>query len=55
MKVLSKESDATIEASFLISWNIARSKHPYSDCEFVKKNISDVVAVLDPINKKIQC
>ena len=37
-----------------MSWNIARSKHPYSDCEFVKKNITDVVAVLDPNNKKLQ-
>ena len=54
MKVFSKESDARTEASFLMSWNIARSKHPYSDCEFVKKNITDVVAVLDPNNKKLQ-
>ena len=53
MKVFSKESDATTEASFLTSRNIARSKHPYSDCEFVKKNITDVVAVLDPNNKKL--
>ena len=37
-----------------MSWNIARSKHPYSDCEFVKKNITDVVAVLDPYNTKLQ-
>ena len=37
-----------------MSWSIARSKHPYSDCEFVKKNIADVVAVLDPNNKKLQ-
>ena len=51
MKVFRKESDATTEASFLMSWNIVRSKHPYSDCEFVKKNITDVVAVLDPNNK----
>ena len=43
------------EASFLMSWNIGRSKHPYSACEFVnKKNITDVVAVLDPNNKKLQ-
>ena len=53
MKVFSKESDATTKASFLMSWNIAGSKHPYSDCEFMKKNTSDVVAVLDP-NKKLQ-
>ena len=54
MKVFSKESDATTEASFLMSWNIARFKHPYFDYEFVKKNITDVVAVLDPNNKKLQ-
>ena len=54
MKVFSKESNATTEASFLMSWSIARSKHPYSDFEFVKKNITDVVAVLDPNNKKLQ-
>ena len=55
MIVFSKESDATTEASFFMSWSIARAKHPYSDCEFVKKNITDVVAVLDPNNKKLQC
>ena len=54
MKVFSKESNATTEASSLMSRNIARSKHPYSDCEFVKKNRTDVVAVLDPKNKKLQ-
>ena len=48
-------SNATTEASFLMSRSIARFKHPYSDCEFVKKNITDVVAVLDPNNKKLQC
>ena len=42
------------EASCLMSWNIARFKHPYSDCEFVKKNITDVVQVLDPNNQKLQ-
>ena len=54
MKVFNKESDATTEASFLMSWSIAHSKHPYSDCEFVKKNITDLIAVLDLNNKKLQ-
>ena len=54
MKVFSKESAATTKASFLVSRNIAGSKHPYYDCEFVNKNITDVVAVLDPNNKKLQ-
>ena len=48
-KVFSKESDATTEASFLMSWNIARSKHPYLDCEFVEKNVTDVVVVTPPL------
>ena len=54
MKTFSKEADTTAEASFIISWNIARFKHPYSDGEFIKKNISEVVAVLDPKNTKLQ-
>ena len=54
IKVFSMESDVMTEASFVMSWNIARAKHPYSDCEFVKKNIADVVAVLEPNNKKLQ-
>ena len=48
IKVFSMEFDVMTEASFVMSWNIARAKHPYSDCEFVKKNIADVVAVLEP-------
>ena len=54
INVFSKESDVMTEASFVISWNIARAKHSYSDCEFVKKNIADVVAVLEPNNKNLQ-
>ena len=41
MSVFSKEFDATTEASFLKSWNIARFKNPNSDCESVKKYITD--------------
>ena len=37
-----------------MSWNIARSKHPYSDCELVKKKITEIVSVSDPHNKKLQ-
>ena len=54
MKTFSKEADTTTEASFIISWNIFRFKHPYSDGEFITKNISEVVAVLDPKNTKLQ-
>ncbi|XP_065681502.1 general transcription factor II-I repeat domain-containing protein 2A-like [Hydra vulgaris] len=50
----SQESINTTEASFVIVWNIARGKHPYTDGEFVKQNISDVLSVLDPSNSKIQ-
>ena len=37
-----------------MSWNVARSKYPYSDCELVKKKITEVVSVSDPHNKKLQ-
>lgn len=50
----SKEPIITTEASFVIAWNIAKEKHPYTDGEFVKQNISDVPLVLDPKNSKIQ-
>ncbi|XP_065665556.1 protein FAM200A-like [Hydra vulgaris] len=50
----SKESNITTEASFIIAWNIAKSKHPYTDGEFVKQNLFDVILVLDPNNSKIQ-
>ena len=37
-----------------MSWNIARSKHPYYNCELVNKKITEVVSVSDPNNKKLQ-
>ncbi|XP_040069581.1 zinc finger BED domain-containing protein 5-like [Ixodes scapularis] len=54
MKTFTKESDVAAEASFAIAWNIARTKRAYSEGEFVKTNISDVVALLDPNNKNLQ-
>ena len=54
IKTFNNEGDTTTEASFIISWNIARAKHSYSDGEFVKKNIAEVIAVLDPNNRKLQ-
>ena len=54
IEVFSKQSNATTEASFVMSWNIACSKHSPSDCEFVKKNITEVVLVLNLKNKKLQ-
>jgi len=53
-KTCSKEADTTAEANFVTSWNIARSKYPYSDGEFVKKNISEIIAVLDINNTELQ-
>ena len=50
----SKESNITTEASFVIAWTIARVKHPNTDGEFTKQNISDVLSVLDPKNSKVQ-
>ena len=51
LTAFTKEADVTTEASYAIAWNIARSKHPYSDGEFLKKNILQVVSTLDPSNK----
>ena len=48
------ELDTMIEASFVLRSNIAHAKHPYSDCEFVKKNIADVVALLETNNEKLK-
>ncbi|XP_065672011.1 SCAN domain-containing protein 3-like [Hydra vulgaris] len=50
----SKESNITTEASSFIAWNIAKSKHPYTDGEFVKQNLFDMISVLDSNNSKIQ-
>ena len=33
---------------------ISHGKHLYSDGEFVKKNIAEVIVVLDPNNRKLQ-
>jgi len=49
-----KETDTIAKASFVISWNIVRSKHPYSDGEFVKQNVPEVIAMLDTNNTKLQ-
>ena len=51
IKVFNKESDIATEPSFVISWNIACSKHLYSDCELVKKKITEVFSVSDLNNK----
>ena len=51
---LSKEADVATEASYAIAWNIARSKRPYTDDEFLKENILHAASILDLSNKKLQ-
>lgn len=46
--------DASVtEASFLVAWNIARFKRPYGEGEFIKKNMEEVIKILDPGNVKL--
>ena len=47
MTAFNTEADVVTEASFLVALNIARAKRPYSDCEFEKKIVADVVGVLE--------
>jgi len=49
-----KEAETIAKASFPISWNIVRSKHSYSDGEFVKQNVPEVITVLDTNNTRLQ-
>ena len=48
------EADVTTEASYIIAWNITRSKCPYTYGDFIKENILQVAFILDPSNKKLQ-
>ena len=41
----SKEADVTIEAIYAIAWNIALSKRPYTDGEFMKENSLQVASI----------
>jgi hypothetical protein len=52
MSMFTKEADVTTEAGFILAFNIARAKRPFTEGEFVKKNIAQVIYVLDPENKK---
>ncbi|XP_071055109.1 general transcription factor II-I repeat domain-containing protein 2A-like [Onthophagus taurus] len=49
----SNEDIRKIEASFIISWNIAREKRPYVEGEFIKNNLVDVINILEPTNEKL--
>lgn len=53
MSMFMKEADVTTEAGFIIAFNIARAKRPYTEGEFIKKNIFEVISALDPENKKL--
>jgi hypothetical protein len=53
MPMFTKEADVTPEAGFVLAFNIARAKRHYTEGEFVKKNIAQVISVLDPENKKL--
>jgi len=46
MAVFSKETDITTEASFCMTFNIARAKRPCG--VYLTKNIIDVISILKP-------
>lgn len=50
LMTFSNQANNMAEASFVIAWNIARAKRPYGEGEFIKKNLEDVLKVLDPNN-----
>jgi hypothetical protein len=52
MSMFTKEAHVTTEAGFVLAFNIAWAKRPNTEGEFVKKNIAQVIYVLDPENKK---
>lgn len=54
MSMFTKEADLTTEAGFAVAFNIAKSKKPYTEGDFVKKNITQVISILDPENKRLQ-
>lgn len=52
MSMFTKEADLTTEAGFILAFNIAKAKKPYTEGEFIKKNMAQVISVLEPENKK---
>lgn len=48
-----KHSETVTLASYLVAWNIARAKKPYSEGEFVKTCLRDV-AILTPENDHLK-
>lgn len=51
--MFTKEADVTTEAGFLLAFNIAKAKKPYTEEEFTKKNMAQVVSILAPENKEL--
>lgn len=51
--MFTKEADVTTEAGFLLAFNIAKEKKPYTEEEFTKKNMAQVVSILAPENKEL--
>jgi len=49
--MFTNEANDSVEASFVIAFNIARAKRPYTDGEYIKKNILNVISVLNPENQ----
>lgn len=53
MTKFTRESKSLSLASFMMSWNIARDKRPYTEGDFIKKNMLDIIKTLDPNNTKL--
>ncbi|KAJ3646454.1 hypothetical protein Zmor_024042 [Zophobas morio] len=53
MAKFNEEAGAQVEASFKIAWNISRAKRPYTEGDFIKQNMLDVITTLDPNNSKL--
>jgi hypothetical protein len=45
MSMFTKEAVVTIEAGFILAFNIAQAERPYVEGEFVKKKIAQVISV----------
>uniref|UniRef100_A0A8C9ZGS6 HAT C-terminal dimerisation domain-containing protein n=1 Tax=Sander lucioperca TaxID=283035 RepID=A0A8C9ZGS6_SANLU len=49
-----KHSETVTLASYQVAWNIARAKKPYSEGDFVKTCLKDVIAILAPENDNLK-
>lgn len=54
LTAFTKQSEVATLASFHVAWNIARSKKAYSEGEFVKKCIIDVMKIMCPADSQLQ-